>query len=204
MSGAPARLAVLRDLARLKADRETARLAAVARSRTRLRAALDGLGQAEAPLGDGAWRAGVVDGGAGGGSGDRPAAAVGVVAPGCDPGARGGDGPALSGAGAPVSGALTGSLMIPDAAPGARGSALMVRARLAHAAWISAQRAQILARLALVEADWHRLLPPAARAFGQAEVLDRLSEAARRAARSGRAETAAETGWRRPAREDEG
>jgi len=57
---------------------------------------------------------------------------------------------------------------------------LLVRVRLAHAGWISAQRREINARLAMVQADWLRLQPQAARAMGRAEVLDRLASAAAR------------------------
>ena len=59
----------------------------------------------------------------------------------------------------------------------------LVRVRLAHRAWVEAQRAELLARLARIEADWQRLLPPAATAFGRARVLDDLSVAAEAAER---------------------
>ena len=62
----------------------------------------------------------------------------------------------------------------------------MVQARLAHRRWLDAQRRMLNQRLALVQAEYLTLRPPAQRAFGRAEVLDRLGEAlaaeARRAA----------------------
>lgn len=50
----------------------------------------------------------------------------------------------------------------------------LVRARLAHRAWIEGQRRHLNARLAMVEADWRRLQPVAAKAFGRTRVLDDL------------------------------
>ena len=61
---------------------------------------------------------------------------------------------------------------------------LLVRARLAHAGWIEAQRRELNARLAMVMADWHRLQPAAARAEGRARVLERLRDQAREARRA--------------------
>lgn len=51
----------------------------------------------------------------------------------------------------------------------------LVRARLAHRVWIDAQRGHLNARLAMVVADWHRLQPAAARAFGRRRVLEELA-----------------------------
>ncbi len=69
---------------------------------------------------------------------------------------------------------------------GAAGDPAMVQARLAHARWLDAQRRMLNQRLALVQAEYLTLRPAAQRAFGRAEVLDRLGEAlaaeARRAA----------------------
>lgn len=116
------RLRILHGLARMKADQETARLAAVAQAKARLDAALAALSPAEPPL---------------------PAAA-------------------------PLNTPIDPHL---------------IRARLAHAAWTEAQRAQVNARLALVRADWLRLLPPAQAAFGRARVLGEMADAAAQAAR---------------------
>lgn len=60
---------------------------------------------------------------------------------------------------------------------------LLVRARLAHAAWIEGRRRELNARLAMVQADWLRLQPAAARAHGRAQVLNRLTEDAEHARR---------------------
>ena len=62
---------------------------------------------------------------------------------------------------------------------------LLVRARLSHAKWIEAQQRELNARLAMVMADWHRLQPQAARAFGRARMLAQLAEAARAASKIG-------------------
>ena len=62
----------------------------------------------------------------------------------------------------------------------------MVQARLAHRRWLDAQRRMLNERLALVQAEYLTLRPHAQRAFGRAEVLERLRDellvAARRAA----------------------
>lgn len=71
----------------------------------------------------------------------------------------------------------------PGAAPPPVDPAL-VRARLAHRAWIEGQRRHLNARLAMVEADWRRLQPVAARAFGRTRVLDDLTERAEDEARA--------------------
>lgn len=71
-----------------------------------------------------------------------------------------------------------------DALPPAPVDPLLVRARLAHAGWIEAQRRELNARLAMVMADWHRLQPAAARAEGRARVLERLRDQARDAWRA--------------------
>lgn len=126
-NGPPAAvLARLAALARLKADQATARLGETARSRARLRAAIDGLGRAEDPL-------------------------------------------------APAPPEPEGQ---PPQAPEGALSPLLVRARMAHRAWLDRRRAELLARLARVEADWQRLRPPAAEAFGRAEVLRELAQRA--------------------------
>jgi hypothetical protein len=52
----------------------------------------------------------------------------------------------------------------------------MIRARLAHRRWLEGQRRMLNQRLALVQAEYLTLQPPAQRAFGRAEVLDRLGE----------------------------
>lgn len=69
----------------------------------------------------------------------------------------------------------------------------LVRARLAHRAWIEGQRRQLNARLAMVEADWRRLQPVAAKAFGRTRVLDDLAAQARDGARVLKQARAAET-----------
>ena len=52
----------------------------------------------------------------------------------------------------------------------------MVQARLAHRRWIDARRRMLNQRLALVQAEYLTLQPEAQRAFGRAEVLDRLRD----------------------------
>ena len=52
----------------------------------------------------------------------------------------------------------------------------MVQARLAHRRWLDAQRRMLNQRLALVQAEYLTLQPHAQRAFGRAEVLDRLQD----------------------------
>jgi hypothetical protein len=59
----------------------------------------------------------------------------------------------------------------------------MVQARLAHSRWLDGQRRMLNERLALVQADFLTLRPQAQRAFGRAEVLDRLQEGLRAEAR---------------------
>lgn len=79
----------------------------------------------------------------------------------------------------------------PESAPAPEGAALsplLVRARIAHQAWLDRRRAELLARLARVEADWLRLRPPAATAFGRAEALRDLAREAADAARRRRLE----------------
>lgn len=72
-------------------------------------------------------------------------------------------------------GAGAGGAAEPEAPAPIGLSPLLVRARIAHRAWLDRQRAELLVRLARVEADWHRLRPPAAQAFGRARVLDDLA-----------------------------
>ena len=50
----------------------------------------------------------------------------------------------------------------------------MLRARLAHARWADARKRMLNQRLAMVNADYLARRPAAARAFGRAEVLDKL------------------------------
>lgn len=50
----------------------------------------------------------------------------------------------------------------------------ILRARLAHLRWSEAQRTRLNQQLALVTADFYRLHPAAAQAFGRAQVLDEL------------------------------
>lgn len=73
------------------------------------------------------------------------------------------------------SGAAAGGVAEPEASAPTGLSPLLVRARIAHRAWLDRQRAELLVRLARVEADWQRLRPPAAQAFGRARVLDDLA-----------------------------
>jgi hypothetical protein len=54
------------------------------------------------------------------------------------------------------------------------GDPAMVQARLAHRRWLDAQRRMLNQRLALVQAEYLTLRPEAQRAFGRAEVLERL------------------------------
>lgn len=70
-----------------------------------------------------------------------------------------------------------------ETAGDAIGPVHLMRMRLAHAAWVAARRTEINRRLALVEADWLRLYPPAVRAFGRAEVLRKLASTAQESAR---------------------
>lgn len=60
-----------------------------------------------------------------------------------------------------------------DAAPAITDPA-MLRARLAHARWADARKRMLNQRLAMVNADYLARRPAAARAFGRAEVLDKL------------------------------
>jgi hypothetical protein len=59
----------------------------------------------------------------------------------------------------------------------------MIQARLAHRRWLDAQRRMLNERLALVQAEYLTLQPQARRAFGRAEVLDRLRDDLTREAR---------------------
>ena len=54
----------------------------------------------------------------------------------------------------------------------------MVAARLAHRRWIEAQQRRLNQQLALVTADYLRQKPAAARAFGRAAVLEKLTDQA--------------------------
>jgi hypothetical protein len=77
----------------------------------------------------------------------------------------------------------------------------MVQARLAHRRWLDAQRRMLNERLALVQAEFLTLRPQAQRAFGRAEVLDRLRDGlrarpAQKAARRDRALIARSCGAR--------
>lgn len=60
----------------------------------------------------------------------------------------------------------------------------MVGARLAHRRWSEAQARRLNQQLALVTADFLKLKPAAARAFGRAMVLDQLADRAERETRS--------------------
>jgi len=71
----------------------------------------------------------------------------------------------------------------PQAGQAAALEPMLVRARLAHAAWIETRRRDLNARLAMIQADWLRLQPVAARAHARAQVLDRLTVAAEGARR---------------------
>lgn len=157
------RLRRLEALARLKAEAELARLAVAARSRARLSAALAALGESEPPLGP-----------------VPPAGAGHAPLPGT--GGRAQTEPGLDRAD-PSSGTNAPGLAAPQSHQSAEPAWIdphLVRVRLAHGGWISAQRREINARLAMVQADWLRLQPQAARALGRAEVLDRLATAAAR------------------------
>jgi hypothetical protein len=195
----------LQALARIKANAETARLAATAQSRGRLRAALADLGQPEPPLAP-VERTVAFDPVGAEGSGDSLDLSPGlapVTAPDQTPGMA----PGL--ATAPAPGQLAGPSPGPAYAPAPPRPSpqpqplsprsdprqilepALVRARLAHGVWIGTQRAHLNARLAMVEADWRRLQPVAARAFGRVQALDALalrSEAEARRVRAGRAE----------------
>jgi hypothetical protein len=222
----PARLLRrLQALARIKADAETARLAATAQSRGRLRAALADLGQPEPPLAP-VIRTATADPVAAGGSCESHNLSPGLapaMAPDQTPGMAPSLPPDLSPGLAPdlspgmasdptpsrASGQLAGAT--PGLAPGPAScpptpqplqpgsddrpilEPALVRARLAHGVWIGTQRAHLNARLAMVEADWRRLQPVAARAFGRVQALDALalrSEAEARRDRSRRTEGA--------------
>jgi hypothetical protein len=216
-----ARLRQLAQLARLQADRETARLGETARARGRILAALDALGRGEAPLGPETPvdpRVTVPPGlplddpvAASGGTPVAASVASSVAdltahatqpAPDTSVGARPIAAPAGHAlppqaqpawpssrpahqpeAGADPAGDAAGGLSRParDTDLSARAiPALVMRARLAHRAWIEARRAELQIRLARIEADWHRLRPGAARAFGRAAVLGDLADSAER------------------------
>lgn len=81
----------------------------------------------------------------------------------------------------------------PAPPPGGVVPMALVRARLAHRVWIERQRAEVLQRLARIEADRLQLLPDAARAHGRAGMLEALARTAanarcRRRARRAEAE----------------
>lgn len=52
----------------------------------------------------------------------------------------------------------------------------ILSARLAHLSWSETQRTRLNQQLALVTADYLKLRPAAVRAFGRANVLDKLHE----------------------------
>jgi hypothetical protein len=220
----PERLRRLHLLARMRADAETARLAATAQSRGRLQAALADLGQPESPLAPAApcpeaapWPAAAPASAGGGPWG--PGAQTGAEPGWAETSTRVQDGPAQdrhspTGHDPPASGPrpdtgpnpghAASARMPPDAAPGttpdaAPGTtpildAALVRVRRAHGVWIGAQRAHLNARLAMVEADWRRLQPVAARAFGRVQALDGLIARAEAQARRDRAARALRDG----------
>lgn len=170
-----AALARLAQLARLRADRETARLAETARARARLRSALDQLGVAPDPLDPAVEPEAPVPVGPAGPGAGAPSSAE----PPAPPAAADGGGPAPDPGRARDAGA--GGRGPTPAGPPAGIAPQLIRARLAYRLWLDGQRAELLARLARLEADWRRLHPPAAAAFGRAEALKAMAEAAARA-----------------------
>ena len=168
-------LGQLSHLAVLKREIELARLADIARARARLLSAIRELDEAErAPLIDTA-------------SQDAPQDAVpdtsqhasqdAVPAP---PMPRPAAGQGHAGADAPGDPARASA----GAAPPAITNPAMMAAHLRFGRWADAQRSLLNQRLARVSADWLERRPAAARAVGQASVLDRLTSAQARRLRA--------------------
>lgn len=61
-----------------------------------------------------------------------------------------------------------------EAQGGSQVDPAILRARLAHLSWSETQRTRLNQQLALVTADYLKLRPAAVRAFGRANVLDKL------------------------------
>jgi hypothetical protein len=194
----------LERLARLRADVELARIGATARSRAALHRALAELGAAIKPLGPEGISAPGEPADPGRGTDGQD-----TVLP--SPRRSAGTGPAPAGGG--TEGADRGQDTGPDTGSAQRPGALaagmagppvpglqqpgvpvapgLIRARLAHAVWIQRQRAELLGRLARIEADWRRQQPAAASAVGRLEALGRLADDAERRALRRQAESPA-------------
>ncbi len=160
-------LGQLSRLAVLKREIELARLADIARARARLLSAIRELDEAErAPLNDTAPP-------------DAPPDASQDTLP-APPMPQPVVGQGHAGTDAPGDPAQACA----DAPPQAITNPAMMAAHLRFGRWADAQRSLLNQRLARVSADWLERRPAAARAVGQASVLDRLTSAQARRLRA--------------------